>query len=127
MSYFLHVLAIQMFTMPSLITISIAATWMYRSLTYFGHSVGLYVALSSHCISSLTQDDRPHYSTMDPENQHKIGCEGPNYNGTLAVPTPPKHMEVTVHTIREEYPSTQSDDSVLYIGRDHPDICSTVV
>jgi len=80
-----------MFQTPALITMSIASTRMYRSLSDF----------SSSDISQSTTQTR----------------SAPGTKLTFAGPVQLNHMEVTVHTNSEQYPS-QTSQYGLYIGTD---------
>jgi len=74
-----------MFMVPSLITMSVAATRMYRSLADF---------------TSATE------VIMDSETPHRMGHALLNSKSTLTSSTSPKRMEVVVHTAHEQYPTT---------------------
>ncbi|KAI0283500.1 hypothetical protein BC826DRAFT_1059914, partial [Russula brevipes] len=72
--------------MPALITISIAATRMYRSLTDFVYSGDTY-----------------HYSPMEPEEPRRAGRSDESANSTTAISISPEGMEVAVHTAHEQH------------------------
>ena len=106
--------------MPSLTTMSIAATRMYRSLADFLSSTEVYVVLSFYCISPLTQCGQCLRSTTDSELLHRKGRVFPNCKSTFTAPSLPDPVGVAVHTTREEYPSSLTGENILYISRDHP-------
>ena len=91
----------QMFLIPSLITMSIAATWMYRSLSDFLCSADVYV-IPSRFITLLTSCGQYH-SSVDSVRPPRIGPASPNYNSTLTVPALPMQVEVAVPTAHEKY------------------------
>jgi len=86
----------QMFTMPSLITMSICATRMYRSLAEFG---------STDVIESA-------------ESPQRIGRTAADVNFPTTTSTPPNQTELPVHLSYEpwQYPSSQTDQYVSAIG-----------
>ena len=57
---------------------------------------------------------------MDSEPPRRIGHAASNAKLTFTVPTPPKRVEVAMHTIHEEYPISLTDHNLLYIGNHHP-------
>lgn len=87
-----------MFLMPSLVTMSIAATRMYRSLADF-------------CSNDVA---------MDSENAPRLGRAVSNPKSNFTVPAPPKRMEEAVHTTREKYLTSSADQNVLHAGNDRP-------
>ncbi|KAH9962346.1 hypothetical protein BC827DRAFT_213688 [Russula dissimulans] len=76
-----------MFLMPALITLSIAATRMHRSLADFGfsHNIG-------KCL----------------DNSQRINHPVSNAGWTTTIPLPPSQMEVVVHTSYEHWQSSAS-------------------
>jgi len=88
-----------MFSMPVLVTMSIAATRMYRSLADF-----------------LCSTD-----VVDSGNNPRIGPTVPNSKSTITMPATPRQVEVAVHTAHEKYPSSLTDENTLYIGGIIPD------
>ena len=107
-----------MFLLPSLTMMSIAATRMYRSLADFLSSTEVYAALSFHRISSLIQCGQRLRSVTDSDLTPRKGRVFPNRKSTFTAPTLPNPVEV--HTARENYPSSMTSESVVYIDRDHP-------
>jgi len=81
-----------MFLMPSLITMSIAATRMYRSL-------------ADLCCSTDV--------AMDSENAAGTNCTVSNSKPTFAVPTSPKQMEMAAKTSDEKYPTSLTDKYIF--------------
>ena len=105
----------QMFLMPSLITMSIAATRMYRSVADFGSSIDAYGILSPHlfpCSLSLR-------SPMDSEDPAGTDYAISSSKPTFTVPTPPKQMEMAMKTSDEKHPTSLTDDNVFYIVKGH--------
>jgi len=88
----------EMFLMPSLVTMSIAATRMYRSLTDFGSN----------------------NVAVNWENTPRIGRAVSNPQLTFIVPEPPKRMEVAVHMTREKYTTSLADQNVLHVDHNRP-------
>ncbi|KAH9968299.1 hypothetical protein BJV74DRAFT_868749 [Russula compacta] len=86
-----------MFLMPALMTMSIAATRMYRSLADFGAAADI---------------------TRGSEGPQRIGHTAPNARLTSNMPISYRQMEVAVHTAYEQYPGFQTDQHVSYIGMD---------
>jgi hypothetical protein len=91
----------QMFLMPTLVTMSIAATWMYRSLSDFLCSADVYV-VPSRLITLLTSCGQYH-SSVDSVRPPRIGPAIQNSNSTLTVPAPPTQVELVVQTAHEKY------------------------
>jgi hypothetical protein len=78
-----------------------------------------------HRISPLTQCGQFLSSPTDSDLAPKKGRVFPNCKSTFPAPTPPNPVEVAARTAREEYPSSMTDENVLYIGAmDHLDGCS---
>lgn len=90
----------QMFLMPVLITMSIAATRMYRSLADFHCSTDMYV-ISFRLLTVLTLCGHCHRS-MDSVRPPRIGSVIPN-SQSFIVPAPLRRVEVAVHTAHEKY------------------------
>ena len=90
-----------MFLMPALITMSIAATRMYRSLADTLCSTYVYV-ISSRFIAVLTSCGKC-YRSVESVRPPRIGPAIPNSKSTLIVPAPPRRVEVAVHTAHEKY------------------------
>ncbi|KAH9968286.1 hypothetical protein BJV74DRAFT_868595 [Russula compacta] len=86
-----------MFLMPTLITMSIAATRMYRSLADFSSAADI---------------------TRGSEGPQRIGHTAPNARLTANMPISYSQMEVAVHTTYEQYPASQTDQHVSYINVD---------
>jgi hypothetical protein len=108
--------------MPSLIMMSIAATRMYRALADF-------LAPDVYAISPFTLSGYLHahlvwsiscHRSVDSGNAPRIGPAVPEIKPTFTIPTPPKRVEVAVHTTHEKYPSSPVNRNVFYIGRDDP-------
>ncbi len=57
---------------------------------------------------------------MDSDNPPKICRTVSNFKPTLAVPTPPRRMEFIAHTAHGTYPTSLTDENVLYISNDRP-------
>jgi hypothetical protein len=100
-----------MFLMTSLITISIAATRMYRSLVDFGNSTEMCAILHFHHVSALIQCGRCHHSVMDPESRppgrrirhvHADSTFKSTYTAAAAAARSPKRVEMAVHTSHED-------------------------
>ena len=105
----LHPSATQMFQMPWLVTMSIAATRMYRSLSDFlSPDVYDIPFLSSLCLLYFSVHSNPHSN----------GRNIPVAKAVPAVPTSFTSMQVTVHTTREQYPTSQPNDYGTYTRMD---------
>jgi len=90
------------FMMPSLITMSIAATRMYRCLADSASATEV---------------------VLDYKTPHRMGLAFLNSNSTLASSISPKRMEVVVHTAHDQYPTIPTDKDV---HNDHPErLCDT--
>ncbi|KAI0299466.1 hypothetical protein BC826DRAFT_994521 [Russula brevipes] len=85
-----------MFFLPGQITLSIAATRMYRSLADF-----------------VSTD-----ITKGSERPRRIGHTGSNAKSSSTIPIPLHRMEVAVHTSYEQYSTAQTDQHVSYVGMD---------
>jgi len=90
----------QMFLMPSYITMSIAATRIYRSLADFASTTEV---------------------AMDSGKPPGVGRNVPTSKLMFAVPTSSNRAEVAVHTSHEQHPISSTDQDVIYIGRESPD------
>jgi hypothetical protein len=109
----------QMFVVPAMITMTVAATRMYRSLTNFGLPSNMYeiffhsVCLQVHCRLC-------HRSALDPENTQRRNCLGSNSKHSSLVPklSESKQMEVTVHTAYEEHPMSHETHCDAYPSSD---------
>ncbi|KAH9958705.1 hypothetical protein BC827DRAFT_546512 [Russula dissimulans] len=89
-----------MFQTPALVTLSIAATRMYRSLTDF----------------------RSHATSISPPPKKDLVAFGDNW--IHIAPNPPNRMEVIVHTESEQHSASQADHRSLSIfteGTEHGD------
>ena len=85
-----------------LITISIAATRMYRSLVDFGNPTEICAILHFHHVSALAQCDRCHRSAMNSKPRaHKIrhGWANSTFGSTYTVAMSPERVEMAVHTV----------------------------
>ena len=58
---------------------------------------------------------------MDSGTPPRIRRNVPTSKLTFAVHTSPKPTEVTVHTSHEQYPTSLTDQNVIYIGRESPE------
>jgi hypothetical protein len=108
------VYATQMFVMPSLVMMSIAATRMYRSLTDFCSSDTydiLNFQLFLRSLSDLT-------IVWTPNKSPRIGPAVPDSKLILAEPMSPTHLEAAVHPAYEKHPSPPKDEKVPYISGD---------
>jgi len=94
-----------MFIMPSLLTMSIAATRMYRSLTDFGSSISISI-------------DAAHVSDGAPTSDQM--ASGTKRSST--VPTPPNRMEVNVRVAHDfnPYLTPQPSRCVSFLDMDGP-------
>jgi hypothetical protein len=102
----------QMFFMPAFITLSIAATRMYRSLADFHWSTDVYV-ISFKLLTVLTLCGHSHRS-VDSVSPPKIpGSAIPNSQSTFTVPAPPRRVEVAVHTAHEKYCHPLTNEKVV--------------
>jgi len=85
-----------MFFLPGQITLSIAATRMYRSLADF-----------------VSTD-----ITKGSDRSRRIGHTGANAKSSSTIPMPLHRMEVAVHTSYEQYSTAQTGQHVSYVGMD---------
>ncbi|KAH9962368.1 hypothetical protein BC827DRAFT_1154908 [Russula dissimulans] len=86
-----------MFLMPSLITMSIAATRMYRSLSDFGFSVDMYGGLIPSLSGTHFCVRRCSGNSSD-NSQKRLAT---NAKWTTTIPLSPNRMEVAIHTSYE--------------------------
>jgi hypothetical protein len=100
----------QMFLMPWLIIISIAATRMYRSLVDFISSTDMYGILSSVILCAHRR--RCPRSTRDPERPQRIVRNDANATLTRTISISPDRMEVVVHLAREQHPTSQTGSDI---------------
>jgi len=84
---------------PALITISIATTRMYRSLTDFVCSGDIY-----------------HYSTREREGPRTVGRSDGSAKSTTAIPISPEGMEVAMHTVHKQHSASHASESTRYSG-----------
>jgi hypothetical protein len=109
----------QMFTLPSLIAITIAATRLYRSLAHFASPPTYDILPSSPSSRSLLSISLTHCSAQDSETPQS---QRSNRLVSNAIPSivqmPSNRLEVTVHTAYEEYPMSQIDDKPHKINFD---------
>ena len=103
--------------MPSLITMAIAATRMYRSLADFC-STDVYGNLPLEFISVLTQYGWSLHS-VESENQPRIGHVDPYFTSTFTASIPPRRIGVEVDRAHEKYPPSLRDENVPYTSGDH--------
>jgi hypothetical protein len=75
---------------------SIATTRIYRSLSDFLNT-DMYAILPLRSISMLTLCGQCHFS-VDSDNAPRIGHAVPDSRMNFTIPTPPKRVEVAVHT-----------------------------
>ena len=100
--------------MPTLITMSIAATRMYRSLADFCSVTDMYSTLLSHY--SARSPCLVYRSTSGSEGPQRIGHTAPNARSTSNIPISYSQVEVAVHTSYEQYPGLQTDQHASYIN-----------
>ena len=62
---------------------------------------------------------------MNTGSPPRIGRNIPTSKLIFAVPTSPERAEVAVHTSHEQYPTSSTDQDVIYIGRESPNSCAT--
>jgi hypothetical protein len=115
----LHVFAVQMFQFPWMISISIAATRMYRSLTDFVSGVSDMYGISlfrSFFSSAYCCYRYPHGTEASPQ-----GASGTTLKFSQnAVVQPLKQLEVAVHSTKEWYPMAQLSADGSYASTDGP-------
>jgi len=58
---------------------------------------------------------------MDPGKSPRIGRNVPTSKLIFAVPTSPERAVVAVRTSYEQYPTSSTDQDVIYIGRESPE------
>jgi hypothetical protein len=101
-----------MFLMPVFITMSIAATRMYRSLADFHCSTDVYVT-SSELLTVLTLCGHCHRSVDSVSPPRILGSAIPNFQSTFTVPARPRRVEVAVHTAHEKYRHQLTNEKVV--------------
>ncbi len=109
----LHPSETQMFQMPWLVAMSIAATRMYRSLSDFLCSDVYDILFIS---SAPTMYTERHFSLHG--NPHSNGRTIPVAKAVPAVPISFTNMQVAVHTTREECLTPQTNGCGTYINMD---------
>ena len=112
---FLRISITQMFQLPALVTMSIAATRMYRLLTDFVfESTDLYSDLSF--LSSSAHRSQCHCSVQD--SLQGSGAPVPRAMQTHAVQIPLNRTEVAVDMSYLQYPTSQTSHHSSYISTD---------
>ena len=83
----------------------------------------MYAILPFHLVCMLTLN-RCRRSAMDskPFPLPRIDGTVSNPKSAVTMATPPRQVEVSVHTRtrRETYPTSLTDENIVYINRDHP-------
>lgn len=109
---------LQMFSLPSVITLTIAATRMYRSLTHFTFSPDMYDILPSNQNSHSLLSILAHCSVEDSENPQRSSRLVSSASHPSVVQLPSNRLDITVHTACEEYPMSQMDRRASHISSD---------
>jgi hypothetical protein len=102
--------ATQMFSLPSVITNTIAATWIYRSLAdyTFGTSHMYCYILRSLSSPALIIIGDSFCSSLDPGHSSKSDSKASKMKFNNPVPISLNRIEVAVDTAHEQYPTSRT-------------------